>query len=52
MVVAGDFNKVGMEKMQATLKDLELKSIFNGLPKHEKGNELDAVFTNLKCVTH
>jgi hypothetical protein len=34
------------------MTNYELKSIFNGLSTHEKGNELDGIFTKIKCVVN
>jgi len=38
-----------MSSLSATFKDLGLKSIFNGQETHDKGNELDGVFSNIRC---
>lgn len=39
-----------MAGVQHVLKNLGLKSIFDGLLTHEKGNELDGIFTSLRPV--
>lgn len=50
IAVLGDFNQIGMKKLEKMLKDYGLISIFDKQATHEGGNQLDGLFTNIKCI--
>ena len=51
VVVAGDFNKAGKQKSKFLVEKFGLtKLVPDGMATHNKGNELDGVWTNMQVA--
>ena len=52
IVLAGDHNRIGIDRVGAISSSCRLQPVFYNSATHEKGNHLNQIYTNLPFTVH